>query len=152
MDYKIYVPSTMWQDAVKIPKGVYDVLSDNSSYDKEPSCATIQVAERKVLVPFITFSMIFYRFNNTVMYAVISDFEEKDFKQNLSEEEMWEDLEALRPHHMTVEEFVSGGVDWDGFNSLKEAWQHAKLDDLSAYFVTKKRMNKIFAEVISKHY
>ena len=85
MNYKkkLYVPSTIvqeklllqdfggdnnWQDAVEIPKGTYDILSDDSSYGKKPSYARIQVAEQEVVIPFL------HVFNNTLVRAFKKDF------------------------------------------------------------------------------
>jgi hypothetical protein len=144
MDYKIYVPADTSHTEVEITAGVYTVHADNSSYDKLPNQAMIKPGDTHVWVPHqLPRFGDEVRFDGSVFYAVHTEFD-PDILLPVSEQQMWDDLEALRPADVSPE----GYVGW--YNSLQDAWLSAVLVDNAANLITQKKIDRIFINAMSR--
>jgi len=153
MDYKIYInyEYKLFDGSILIP-GVYNVLSDDREYDKNPTIAIIECNYGIVDVPIDDFG-IWSKITNGC-YAVFEDFSPDFLNKNIDVSQMLSDLEALRPYDVTVNEYINGceNIDWDGFESVKDAWQTAVLHDWSNKFISQKKLNEIFIKVMKSNY
>ena len=144
-DYKIFIYKDSTFPVIGlVPAGVYDVVNDNETYDREPSWAEIELSGKFVKLPIAR-----HTFYDDVLsclpYPVSSDFS-PSFLNASTEAEMIDDLGGLRPYNLSVDEYLNGceSDDWDGFDGDAErAWRSAVLNDWSHRFCTRKKLDKI---------
>lgn len=144
-DYKIFIYKDSTFPVIGLaPAGLYDVVADNETYDNEPSYAEIELSGKLVKLPIAR-----HTFYDEVLscqaYPVASSFS-PSFLKPLPEDEMIEHLSGLRPHDLSVDEYLNGceGDDWDGFDGdVEMAWRSAVLNDWSHRFCTRKKLDKI---------
>jgi len=155
-DYKVFIPfpivavsygySESRIESI-IPSGVYSVIEDTGSYEKNPSQVLIQFAGAEFWL-YLSRHTPWDHFPVEGVFPVYQDFDFSFLYMDVSNEEMTENLQALRPASASVEEYVFGDADiweeWEGFGSIRAAWLSAVMYDRSYYFVTRKRMDHIF--------
>lgn len=151
IDYQVYINADINADGVVIAPGVYDVIRDNSTYRKAACQAEIQTSTGRHWVPIRTADILGEP--ETGCYAVFPGFKPECLSTDKSESDMLTDLESLRPHYMTVDEYVNGYDDFhNGFVSVKAAWQAAVLHDNSYYLKSNEDMDRAFLSALAKHY
>lgn len=147
MDYKVYVN---YQNEFAGP-GVYQVVCDNSTYEKAATEAEIETPTGRHWVPVRTADIIGEA--ETGCWAVFPEFDPLCLEADKSEAEMLADLESLRPYGMTVDEYINGKYDFhNGFVSVKAAWQAAMLHDNSYPLKSNRDLDVAFFSALAKHY
>lgn len=146
-NYKIWIR----KEVEGIKPGVYAVSEDNESYNRIPCWCKLE--NGKEVSYFKSFDMLYGNSEEPII-PVYEDFKIEEYESllNLTEVEMIEDLEGLRPHFMTVDQFINGSFDWDfdwdGFKSVKEAWICARLHDWSCKFTSQHAMTLLMLKHI----
>jgi hypothetical protein len=153
-DFKLFLD----QELDGVPAGVYDVISTNEEYDKQPNLVRISALIRKVEkgmffgnneveIPVARFSW------GNISGLVCGQLVWKDFNPKLlsdvdsmTSEKIRGHLEGLRHSDYSVDEFIKEFAEGDEKKALKIAIRH----DWDAMPVTRKKMNQIFVNAMAK--
>lgn len=148
LDYKIFIPiSYTTIEGIQIPSGLYDVISDNQEYDIIATKAIIEVNGLSYPVDVIRHcAYCTWNPGANEAYAVVDSFDPQMLDKELSEDQMLSYIEPLRPHYLSVDEYINGSDkdEWEGFKGIKEAYLACLMNEWTHYFVTKKWLDDIF--------
>lgn len=153
-DYKIFIKGELFHQDTgdTIVEGLYDVIDDNEQYDRTPTIAKIAVNDKFYHIWIDTHSI--YSIVCEGHSYPIHDLDLTLFNNipNLSEEQKYEYLEGIHPYDMTIEEYVNGdGDEFDGLG-LDGALQSAMLADASYRFISKRKLDEMFINVLNNRY
>lgn len=148
MESKIELFVYVLKDLDNIKQGVYDVISTNQTYDESPTIATVKVGDKEIDV---NVSKCYWGTVYTGAMFVLSKDVIDGLKkvESISPKEALEWLDPLRPHDMSVQEFLH---DEDhGFNGdIREALISAILNDYDGMPLPKKKMDEIMIKAMSR--
>ncbi len=137
-DYKVYIPVKQGE----VEPGVYDVVSDNESYDTPVSAVDIIINGKSHVIQV---SKYYWGNNPDSAQLVWQNFDVKNLDMSaITEDQAKENLNGLHHSDYTVDEFITEF----GGGYAKMALIVAIRNDWDAMPLTKQRMDRIFIDAM----